>query len=34
METPTFIINSPEPKDNAEDAKVVEEERFKLPEGK
>ena len=31
---PTFIINSPEPKEKAEDAKVVEEEQFTLPEGK
>jgi hypothetical protein len=34
METPTWIImDRKEPKDTAEDGKVVEEERFKLPEG-
>jgi hypothetical protein len=34
MEVPTFNFTiREEPKDNAEDAKVVEEERFKLPEG-
>ena len=33
MEVPTYIINVPEPEDKAEDAEVVEEERFKLPEG-
>jgi hypothetical protein len=35
METPNWIITyRNEPKNNAEDAEVVEEERFKLPEGK
>jgi hypothetical protein len=35
METPTWIImDSNKPKDNAEDAEVVDEEQFKLPEGK
>ena len=33
VEVPTFIIHSNEPKDKAEDAAVVEEEQFKLPEG-
>jgi hypothetical protein len=32
---PTFVIlDSYEPKDNAEEAEVVEEEQFDLPEGK
>ena len=35
VEVPTFnIITQPEPQDNAEDAEVVEEEKFILPEGK
>ncbi len=35
LEVPTFnIIDSTEPKDNAEDAEVVEEDKFSLPEGK
>jgi hypothetical protein len=33
-EVPTFVIlDSYEPKDNAEEAEVVEEEQFDLPEG-
>ena len=32
MEVPTFIINTPEPQDNAENAGVVDEEKFSLPE--
>jgi hypothetical protein len=31
---PTFIIERPEPKDNDEDAEVVKEDQFILPEGK
>ncbi|GAH21798.1 unnamed protein product, partial [marine sediment metagenome] len=33
MEVPTFIINSPEPEDKADDAEVVDGEKFILPEG-
>jgi hypothetical protein len=34
VEVPTFVIaDSKEPKDKAEDAEVVEEEQFSLPEG-
>ena len=33
VEVPTFIINGPEPEDKADDAEVVDGEKFILPEG-
>ena len=33
MEVPTYIINTPEPEDKADDAEVVDGEKFILPEG-
>ena len=34
MEVPTFIIESPKPKDDTEEAEVIEEEQIELPEPK